>query len=135
MEQTTVAIDKKTLEKLSVISQKASMTKTEIITSYVEALFKLIREARPDSEKISLTTFEFDLLHGTIKQSFANLFNIDELPQFIRDFYGCLKFIEDSELNGKFPTKEELLKAGFCEADIDILLAEQKARFEKKVSL
>ncbi|MGD0158861.1 MAG: hypothetical protein ABSB89_01020 [Candidatus Bathyarchaeia archaeon] len=131
MEVTTISIDRKTLEKLSVIAVKASMTKTELVTAYVDALFKLIEEARPPSQKISLTTFDIDLLHGTLKQSFANLYDITELPDFIQNFYSCQKFIEDGEAKTRFYTKEELLKEGFNGADIDILLDEQKRRFKK----
>ena len=133
MEYTTVAVDKETLAKLSVIAQKSSLTKTVLITSYIEALYKLIREARPDTQKISLTNFEIDLKLGILKQGFANLFDIGELPLFIRDFYGCLKFLEDAELRGEFPTLEELVKKGFNKEDAEILLAEQKVRFSKKV--
>jgi len=133
MEYTTIAVDKKTLDKLSVIARKSGITKTIIITSYIEALFKLIREARPDTEKISLTNFEIDLKLGILKQGFANLFDIGELPDFIQSFYACQLRIENGELSGKLATKEELLKEGFNEADIDILLSEQTTRFEKKV--
>lgn len=134
VKQSTISIDEKTLEKLTVIAQKSSLTKTEIITDFIDSLAKLIEEARPDTQKISLTNWHIDLAKGTMEISFANLFNIDELPDFIRSFYMCQKRIEDGELSGKLATKEELLKEGFNEADIDILLSEQKTRFEKKGS-
>lgn len=133
MEQSTISIDKRTLDKLTVIAQKSSLTKTVIITAYIDALFRLIMEARPNSEKISLTNFEIDLKLGILKQGFANLFDITELPDFIQSFYACQKFIEDGETKAKFYSKEELLTEGFSSADIDILLDEQKKRFEKKV--
>jgi len=126
MEQSTISVDKKTLDKLSVIAQKSSLTKTVLITSYIEALYKLIREARPDTQKISLTSFEIDLVHGIIKQSFANLFDLTELPTFIQDFYACEKRIEDLEMSKQPISKEILLKEGFSEVDIDILLKERK---------
>lgn len=133
MEQTTVAIDRKTLDKLTVIAQKSSLTKTEIITDFIDSLAKLIEEARPSTLKISLTNWHIDLTNGKMEISFANLFDLTELPDFIQNFYACQKRIEDGEASGKFYTKEELLAEKFNEADIDILLSEQKARFQKKV--
>ena len=130
MEQTTIAVDKKTLEKLSVIAQKSSLTKTDIITRYVNALSQLISETK-ESSKISLTDFHIDLLHNTLSQQKAELYDISELPSFIQSFYALQLKIENGELSGKFYTKEELLKDGFAEPDIDILLDEQKKRFSK----
>jgi hypothetical protein len=126
MEATTISVDKKTLDKLTVIAQKSSLTKTVLITAYIDALYRLITEARPDSEKISLTNFELDLKLGVIKQGYANLFDIGELPHFIQDFYACLKRIEDLEMSKQSISKEILLKEGFSEIDIDVLLKERK---------
>jgi hypothetical protein len=129
-EATTISIDKKTLEKLSVIARKASLTKTELITQYIEALFTLISETK-ESSKISLTDFHIDLLHSTISQQKAELFDITELPTFIQSFYACQKLIEDGEARNEFYTKEQLLAKGFNGEDIDLLLEEQKRRFLK----
>jgi hypothetical protein len=86
----------------------------------------LVLEARPDSEKISLTNFEIDLKLGVLKQGFANLFDITELPRFIQKFYECQLRIENLELSNQPVSKEILLKEGFAETDIDILLKERK---------
>jgi hypothetical protein len=126
LEQTTVAIDRKTLDKLTVIAQKSSLTKTEIITDFIESLSKLVEEARPSTEKISLTNWHIDLVKGTMEISFANLFDLTELPRFIQDFYACQKRIEDLEMSKQPISKEILLKEGFNETDIDILLKERK---------
>jgi hypothetical protein len=133
VELTTVAIDKERNKKLSVICQKGSLDKGEFLGEFIDALYRLIAEARPNTEKISITSWAIDLKTSTMKIGFANLVSLDGLPDFIQSFYSCQKFLEDSEINGKFPTKEELLAEGFNEADIDILLNEQKARFQKKV--
>jgi len=125
---TTVAITKERNRKLGVICQKGSFDKSEFLGQYIDAFYTLMVEARPASEKISITPFEIDLAHGTIKQSFANLFNIDELPTFIQDFYRCQKRIEDLELSSQPISKEILLKEGFSEADIDILLKEREKK-------
>jgi len=122
---TTVALSKKTALVLRWISQKSALSQTEILSSYIEALARLITEARPNSERISLTSFEIDLLHGTLKQSFANLFNLSELPEFIQRFYACLARIEELEASGKIPSFEMLEKEGFDKADIEKLLAER----------
>ena len=125
MIQTTISVDKKTALVLRWIAQKSSLTQTEIVTSYIMALAQLISEARPNTQKISLTSFEIDLLHGTLKQSFANLFNLSELPEFIQRFYACLARIEELEASGKEPTFEMLEQEGFDKADIEKLLAER----------
>ena len=133
MIQTTISVDKKTALVLRWIAQKSSLTQTEIVTSYIMALAQLISEARPNTQKISLTSFEIDLLHGTLKQGFANLFNISELPEFIQRFYTCLARIEEIEASGKIPTFEILSKEGFEKADIEKLLAERaKKKGEQK---
>jgi len=130
---TTVALSKKTALVLRWISQKSSMTQTEILTSYIMALAQLITEARPNTQKISLTSFEIDLKSGILKQGFANLFNISELPEFIQRFYACLARIEEIEASGKIPTFEILSKEGFEKADIEKLLAERaKKKGEQK---
>lgn len=131
MENSTVSIDRKRFDKLSVVERKAGMSKTEIVSRYIDALAQLIEEARPDSAKISLTDFELDLKLGIMKQGFANLFDITELPLFIQNFYALQKLIEDGEARNQFFTKEQLLAKGFNEADIDLLLEEQKRRFKK----
>ena len=131
---TTVALSKKTALVLRWIAQKSSLSQTEILTSYIEALASLISEARPNTEKISLTSFEIDLLHGTLKQGFANLFNLSELPEFIQRFYACLARIEDISSSGKEPTLEMLEHEGFEKADIEKLLAERaKRKGEQKI--
>jgi translation initiation factor 2B subunit (eIF-2B alpha/beta/delta family) len=127
---TTVALSKKTALVLRWLSQKSSLSQCEILTSYIEALAQLITEARPNTEKISLTSFEIDLKSGVLKQGFANLFNLGELPEFIQRFYACQKAIEDISSSGKEPTFEMLEKEGFEKADIEKLLAE---RAKKKV--
>jgi len=127
MKQSTISIDEKTLEKLTVIAQKSSLSKVVLITAYIEALYKLICES-VESERISLTNFELDLVHSTIKQGFTGLFDLTELPRFIQDFYGCLKRIEDLELSKQPISKEILLKEGFSEIDIDILLKEREKK-------
>jgi hypothetical protein len=82
--QSSLGIDKDTLSKLRTISLKSGIPQSEIVTQYIEALSKLISDGGPSTEKISLTPFEVDLVHGTLKQGFANIFSLSELPSEIQ---------------------------------------------------
>lgn len=82
--QSSLGLDKDTLSKLRTISLKSGIPQSEIVTQYIEALSKLIEEARPSTERISLTTFEVDLKSGILKQGFANIFSLSELPSEIQ---------------------------------------------------
>jgi hypothetical protein len=132
MENTTVQLSKERNRKLDIITVKSGETKTELIGRYIDALYQLCEETK-ESSKISLTDFHIDLLHSTLSQQKAELYDLNELPDFIQNYYALEKYLEDGEAKTRFYTKEELLSKGFNSEDIDILLAEQKKRFEKKV--
>lgn len=82
--QSSLGIDKPTLEKLKAISAKARMTETEIIREFIEKLFQLITEGIPESNRLSLGSF-VDLKSGSVRTCVAPIFfGIEEIPSELR---------------------------------------------------
>lgn len=124
--QSTISVDVEVLKKLSAISTRAKLSKVEILTEWINAVYSIMADSIESTNRVTIGTFP-DLKNSqvVIKLGAFSFGGIENLPKFVQSFFECEKKIEDIQLSGHQPTLEEMLALGFKKEDVQKLLREK----------